>query len=60
MSDDVPAWPAAPLLQRLKECRIMLFQHGILTFHEADQADKRIDRLEANLKRGPVPGERCV
>jgi hypothetical protein len=41
-SDLVPAWPATSLRQRLQECRIMLYQHGILTDAEAGRADQRI------------------
>lgn len=42
--DEVPAWEAAPLLQRLRECRFMLYQHGILTDAQSDRAEEKINK----------------
>lgn len=47
----VPAWPATSLAERLIHCRIMLYQHGILTDAEKDRADQRIDKMIAKGKK---------
>jgi hypothetical protein len=47
---EVPAWPATSLAERLIHCRVMLYQHGILTDAEKDRADARIDKLIAKEK----------
>lgn len=46
----VPAWPATSLAERLIHCRVMLYQHGVLTASEKDRADQRIDKLIAKEK----------
>lgn len=48
-TDLVPAWQAQPLIERLKTCRIMLYQHGMLTDAERKKLDRRIDKREAQL-----------
>lgn len=49
----VPAWPATCLAERLIHCRVMLYQHGILTDAEKDRVDVRIDKLiEKEKARG--------
>jgi len=45
----VPAWYAQPLIERLKTCRVMLYQHGMLTDSECKRVDQRIDKREATL-----------
>lgn len=47
----VPAWPATSLAERLIHCRVMLYQHGIITDAEKDRADRRIDKLIEKEKR---------
>jgi hypothetical protein len=42
--DLCPAWRAAPLQQRLIACRIMLYQHGLLTDAEMERVDRRLDK----------------
>ena len=42
-----PAWPAQPLFERIKTCRIMLYQHGLITDAECARIDQRIDKREA-------------
>lgn len=50
MSDKyVPAWNAQPLIDRLKTCRVMLYQHGMLTDTERKRVDQRIDKREAQM-----------
>lgn len=41
----VPAWAECSLVDRLIICRVMLYQHGILTDAEKDRADRRIGKL---------------
>lgn len=48
-NDLVPAWNAQPLIERLKTCRVMLYQHGMLTDSERKRVDQRIDKREATL-----------
>jgi hypothetical protein len=48
-----PAWPATTLAQRLIDCRIMLYVHGILTDAEKDKADRRIDQY---IRKGSTRG----
>lgn len=43
----VPAWAAQPLIERLKTCRVMLYQHGVLSESERAKVDARIDKMEA-------------
>lgn len=51
MSDSLPsekkvaAWPEATLADRLYDCRVMLYVHGILTDAERERADQRIEKL---------------
>ena len=42
-----PAWPPQTIFERLKTCRIMLYQHGFITDAECARIDKRIDKREA-------------
>ncbi len=46
-NDLVPAWNAQPLIERIKTCRVMLYQHGFITDAERERIDKRIDKHEA-------------
>jgi hypothetical protein len=48
-TDLVSAWPAQTVIERLKTCRIMLYQHGMLTDSECKRVDQRIDKREATL-----------
>jgi hypothetical protein len=56
----VPAWPAATVQDRLIECRIMLYQHGMLTDAEMSRIDQRILRRalegerESNNTKGSI------
>lgn len=59
-TDLVPAWAAQPLLERLKTCRVMLYQHGMLTESERAKVDQRIDRLESRLANERVDAEEAL
>lgn len=54
-NEDVPAWSAQPLIERLKTCRIMLYQHGMLTDSECKRIDQRIDKREAQTALEQTP-----
>ena len=48
----VPAWAPQPLIERLKTCRVMLYQHGMISESERARIDARIDKRELEAARG--------
>lgn len=42
LNKDVPPWPSTNMLERLQQCRSMLYLHGFLTDAERDRVNARL------------------
>lgn len=44
LNADVPSWPSTNMLERLQQCRSMLYLHGFLTDAEKERINSRLKK----------------